>query len=125
LKSIPPTQLDDDYDEQALFLSKEIRDHVVLADEALVDVVQQSMPLILTEAERDELASLATDKAHYDELGSRGAVRESHQSLSARRTHQSLYRHDDQPSVPPPATEQPPDERMRRGPSRVAAQARH
>jgi hypothetical protein len=67
-----------------------IRDHVVLADEALVDVVQQSIPL---EAERDaefELASLATDKAHYDELGSRGAERESHQSLSVRRTHQSL-----------------------------------
>jgi hypothetical protein len=47
-ESIPPAQLDDDYDEQALLLSKEIRDHVVLADEALVDVVQHSMPLILT-----------------------------------------------------------------------------
>jgi hypothetical protein len=68
----------DDDDEQALLLSKEIRDHVVLADEALVDVVQRAMPLILTEAERDaefELAWLATDKAHYDELARRAAAR--------------------------------------------------
>jgi hypothetical protein len=68
----------DDDDEHALLLSKEIRDDVTLADEALVDVVQRAIPFILTEAERDaefELAALARDKAHYDELARRAAAR--------------------------------------------------
>jgi hypothetical protein len=53
-------------------------DRIVLADEALCDVVSRAVPMILTPGERDaerELALLARDKAYYDELSKRAVAR--------------------------------------------------
>lgn len=66
------------YGEDALLLSNDMKDHVVLADEALFDVVSRAVPMILTRAEvraERELALLARDKAYYDELSKRAAAR--------------------------------------------------
>lgn len=65
--------------EDALLLSRDMKEQVVLADEALVDVVSRAVPMILTAAERDaelELALLARDKAYYDELSRRAMARQ-------------------------------------------------
>lgn len=53
-------------------------DRIVLADEALCDVVSRAVPKILTYGECDaerELALLARDKAYYDELSKRAVAR--------------------------------------------------
>jgi hypothetical protein len=53
-------------------------DRIVLADEALYDVVSRAVPMILTHRECDaelELALLTRDKAYYDELSKRAVAR--------------------------------------------------
>lgn len=62
----------------ALLLPNDMKDQVMLADEALYDVVSRAVPMILTRSEvqaERELALLARDKAYYDELSRRAAAR--------------------------------------------------
>jgi hypothetical protein len=57
-----------------LMVPREMREYIVLADEALVDVCNKANSLILTASEAEaefELEWLAKDKAHYDLLSNR------------------------------------------------------
>ena len=61
-----------------LYLQANMKDRVVLADEALYDVTSRAVPMILTGREVDaelELALLARDKAYYDECTKRAIAR--------------------------------------------------
>ena len=65
-----------DHETHSLLLRND--DRIVLADEALCDVVLRAVPMILTHRECDaelELALLARDKAYYDELAKRSVAR--------------------------------------------------
>jgi hypothetical protein len=65
-------------DDHGLILPLGMRDYVVLVDEALADVCDKAIPLMLTPAEVDaelELEYLAQDKAYYDMLYSRAVER--------------------------------------------------
>jgi hypothetical protein len=66
-----------------------IKDYVVLADEALVDVCNKAQTMILTSTEAEaemELEWLAKDKSYYDLLAQRAAERESAGAYSKFRT---------------------------------------
>ena len=61
-----------------LYLQANMKDRVVLADEALFDVTSRAVPMILTHREVDaeyELKLLAQDKAYYDECTKRAMAR--------------------------------------------------
>jgi hypothetical protein len=65
--------IDEDQDD-CLLLSNTMKQAIVLADEALVNVCEKAESLILTEAEREaerELELLAKDKAYYDHIAER------------------------------------------------------
>ena len=58
-----------------MLLPQDVKDYVLVADEALFDVVVRAQPLLLSPRERGELALLARDKSYYDELSQRAAAR--------------------------------------------------
>ncbi|KAL7565140.1 hypothetical protein ACA910_021520 [Epithemia clementina (nom. ined.)] len=66
--------------QDALLLSSAVRDYVILADEALMNVCEKARGLILSpeefSAER-QLALLARDKLYYDDLAKRSHYRKS------------------------------------------------
>ena len=63
---------------EALLLSSAVRDYVILADEALVNVCEKAHKLILSPEEiqaEHQLALLALDKYYYDDLAQRSRYR--------------------------------------------------
>jgi hypothetical protein len=75
------TPIEEEHDfpgEHDLLVPHGMREYVVLADEALVDVCFKARPLILTHDEMDaelELEWLAKDKSHYDLITERAMAR--------------------------------------------------
>ena len=71
---------DDGEPQEALLLTNAVRDYVILADEALMNVCEKARRLILSpeeiQAER-QLALLARDKFYYDDLARRSRFRKS------------------------------------------------
>ena len=64
----------DSVQDDSLLLSSTVRDYVVLADEALVNVAREAEKLLLTPEEQQaelELSLLTRDKAYYHEIGQR------------------------------------------------------
>ena len=79
LKMSPIVENQDFLSEHEVLVPREMRDYIVLADEALADVCDKARPLILTPSEVEaelELEWLAKDKAHYDLLARREEERQ-------------------------------------------------
>jgi hypothetical protein len=67
-------------DEPPLLISESLRDSIILADEALLDVCQKAESMILNKSEVQaelELAYLAGDKAYYDAMAARAVARKA------------------------------------------------
>jgi hypothetical protein len=82
-EKIDDTFSGDQQEDGLLLISNSMRDYVVLADEALINVCERAESFILTQPEMEaerELKLLARDKLYYDQIAERSLARKKNPS---------------------------------------------